>query len=110
VPDEPITTIAQRLTTGGRQDEYGHPADDFKRIADMWAVLVKVPITPQQVAMCMVALKLARLCHSPNHRDSMIDIAGYANCMDLIRQRNEEIKNGKTSKPGQPKPSDSLRE
>lgn len=35
-------------------------------------------ITPAQVALCLIDMKLARLAHAPGHLDSMIDIAGYA--------------------------------
>jgi len=95
--EEPITAIAQRLTSGGRQDEYGHPYADFARIAALWSPLLGVPVTSQQVGLCMIALKMARLCHSAFHRDSLIDIAGYANCLDMIHQRAEEISNGRPS-------------
>lgn len=35
------------------------------------------PITPAQVALCLIDVKPARLAHAPNHLDSMVDIAGY---------------------------------
>ena len=85
--EEPITAFAERLTTKDRRDEYGHPYEDFAKIAALWTVLLNVAVTREQVALCMISLKMARLCHNPLHRDSMIDIAGYANCLDLIRQR-----------------------
>ncbi len=84
---EPITAEAHRITNKDRRDVYGHPFDDFTRIGDMWAAILGVPVTPEQVGACMIALKLGRLCHSPGHRDSLVDIAGYANCLDYIRQR-----------------------
>jgi hypothetical protein len=44
-------------------------------------------ITPYDVAMMMLLVKVARLMHSPGHQDSHIDIAGYASI-------SEEIANG----------------
>ena len=41
----------------------------------------------------MIAVKLSRLCHTPNHRDSIVDIAGYSNCYAMTlaeRKRREE--------------------
>ena len=37
-----------------------------------------VDISPAQVALCMIDVKLARLAHDPAHADSAIDVAGYA--------------------------------
>jgi hypothetical protein len=34
----------------------------------------------------MIQLKVARMCNSPDHRDSMMDIAGYAGCWEKIRK------------------------
>lgn len=63
---------------GSRPSNYGHPAINFERIAALWSVIVGTPITPQQTGAMMIALKLARLMETPNHRDSYVDIAGYA--------------------------------
>ena len=35
-------------------------------------------ISASDVAMMMVAIKLARLIETPDHKDSAIDLAGYA--------------------------------
>jgi Domain of unknown function (DUF6378) len=37
-------------------------------------------VTPAQVMVCLVDLKVARLTHDP-HFDSITDIAGYAGCL-----------------------------
>lgn len=87
--NEPITAEAQRLTTRDRRDVYGHPFEDFSRIAQQWQAVLGCTVTPEQVALCMIQLKIGRLCESPHHRDSIVDIAGYANCLDMIRQRRE---------------------
>jgi hypothetical protein len=36
--------------------------------------------------MCMIAVKLCRMTNSPRHRDSAIDVVGYARCLDLCNQ------------------------
>lgn len=72
---------AFKATRGDRQDVYGHPKQDFDRIAKMWSAMKGVKFTAEEVAAFQVAVKLSRLSHSPGHADSMLDIAGYADCM-----------------------------
>ena len=38
-------------------------------------------VTPAQVALCLIDLKLARLTRDPSHLDSIVDVAGYAACL-----------------------------
>jgi hypothetical protein len=53
----------------------------------MWAAILDLPeVTPAQVALCMVALKISRECHQPK-RDNLVDGAGYFATLALIRER-----------------------
>jgi hypothetical protein len=61
-----------------RRDDYGDPADQFKAIAARWSITLDMPVTPAQVALCMIDLKLTRLTHDPRHVDSVVDVIGYA--------------------------------
>ena len=61
-----------------RRDDYGDPAEQFRAIADRWSITLGTPITPAQVALCMIDLKLTRLAYDPRHADSVIDVIGYA--------------------------------
>lgn len=63
---------------GNRRETYGEPSASMSAIAKRWSVTLNQPITPAQVALCLIDLKLARLAHDPGHLDSMIDVAGYA--------------------------------
>lgn len=63
---------------GPRQHYYGHPRENYKRISDLWSVIVGTTITPEQTGLMMIALKISRLMETPGHRDSYVDIAGYA--------------------------------
>jgi hypothetical protein len=79
---------AQRFTTlsdaaqavSDRGSSYGTVEDNFNRIAGLWSVLLGKEVTSAQVALCLAALKMARLVETPNHYDSWVDLAGYAAC------------------------------
>lgn len=75
-PPETILEEAQRLVYGPRCDDYGHPADDYAKVALIWTAILGVPVTAKQAALCMVGVKLAREVHRPK-RDNLTDGAGY---------------------------------
>lgn len=75
-----ILDKAKELINGPRAQEYGPPKDNFARIATMWSLILKTDISAEQVALMMIALKMTRLIQSTDHKDSWIDIAGYAGC------------------------------
>jgi hypothetical protein len=61
-----------------RQGQYGDPGPLFDRIARRWSLVLGVEVSPPQVALCLIDLKLARLAANPGHLDSIVDVAGYA--------------------------------
>lgn len=69
---------ALRLVYGDRQAAYDHPSRDLRRVAAFWSEVFGVPVKPHQVAEAMIALKLSRLIGNPDHEDSEIDVAGWA--------------------------------
>jgi hypothetical protein len=64
-----------------RRAEYGEPVDFFERVAVRWSQVLGTRVTPAQVIVCLVDLKVARLAHDPRHLDSIVDVAGYAGCL-----------------------------
>lgn len=72
-----ILDEAKRLTATDRQDIYGDPYINHKRIADLWSVYLETEISPSQVALCLCLVKIARLIETPDHLDSIIDLAAY---------------------------------
>ncbi len=57
--------------------EYGHPAINIRRIADLWASYFGREIDPLDVCICMALVKVSRIVETPN-RDSFIDLVSYA--------------------------------
>jgi hypothetical protein len=66
------------LIEGERAESYGDAKENHARIAAMWSALLEKEVTPNQVYLCLIAVKMSRLVESPTHRDSWLDIAGYA--------------------------------
>jgi hypothetical protein len=64
-----------------RRHTYGQPPDLFERVAVRWSQVFGTKVTPAQIVVCLIDLKVARLTHDPKHLDSITDIAGYAACL-----------------------------
>ncbi len=64
-----------------RERIYGSPEALFAQIAARWSLVLGITVTPAQVALCLIDLKLARLTRDPSHLDSIVDVAGYAACL-----------------------------
>lgn len=75
---------ARLVRNGHRQKDYGHPRGDFDTIAALWAPILKAEVTAELVALCMIALKMARLTSNPKHHDSLVDVIGYAICYSRL--------------------------
>jgi hypothetical protein len=56
--------------------DYGHPTDNMSRTASLWSAYLEVPIRPDQVAMCLALVKVARSMETPKV-DNFIDGAAY---------------------------------
>lgn len=81
---------AERLVNGDRNSQYDEPSADFARTAGMWSAYLGVPIAMHDVAAMMVLLKVARIRHAPDKRDSWVDAAGYSACgWDVARSVDE---------------------
>jgi hypothetical protein len=68
---------AERTISGPRRGEYGDAKASFERIALTWSAVLGVTVTAQQVALCMIGLKVCREANGHKH-DSLVDICGYA--------------------------------
>ena len=60
-----------------RGKAYGDVTESMSEVAARWSVTLRQTVTPAQVILCMIDLKLTRLRHDPTHRDSLLDIIGY---------------------------------
>ena len=75
---EAILATAARLVADDRQRVYGAPYQNFGRIAQLWSVILGRAISRAEVALCMDAVKTARLIQTPDDEDGWIDKCGYS--------------------------------
>ena len=90
-----ILNEALTVINSERLDMYGNPENSFQVIADYWTNYInsefniEINIKPNDVAMMMVLLKIAR--ESNQHKkDNYLDAAGYLGiAYDMINKSNE---------------------
>jgi len=89
LPRDQVLVEASSAINGSRQTNYGNPEDNFLRIARVWnAYLKNIGIVKPgdrilsnaDTAAMMILMKTGRLANSIDHKESWVDIAGYAAC------------------------------
>jgi hypothetical protein len=80
-----IAAYAAELVSGERQAAYGHPLDNFTRAAQIWGVILGCEVTPEQVSLCMVGMKIAREVNQTKP-DTVVDGIGYFLTLNMIRE------------------------
>ena len=75
-----VLDTAKAAVNGARNAAYDEPEDNFLRISMLWSAYLGQQIAPVDVAVLNILQKVGRLMHTPDHRDSWVDIAGYAAC------------------------------
>lgn len=102
-----ILSEAQSVIYGDREKTYGSPDKNLQVIADLWNAYFHankvssmfVPFSVDDVCMMMILLKVARLKNQPNHRDSQVDICGYAALMERV-QNVRSVKQNNSNQSG----------
>ena len=76
---------------GHRRGTHGAPDSVFERVATRWSQVLGTTVTPAQVVICLLDLKIARLAHDPTHCDSLVDMIGYSVLLhELVRDASAE--------------------
>tara|TARA_R110000868_G_scaffold366167_1_gene629078 strand:+ start:537 stop:803 length:267 start_codon:yes stop_codon:yes gene_type:complete len=81
-----ILDEAKEIIYGDREKTYGAPDKNLKMIGDLWTAYKGVGFSAEDVCQMMILLKVARLANDPKHRDSQIDLCGYAALMERIQK------------------------
>jgi propanediol dehydratase large subunit len=89
-PGSEILLEAHRLVNGPRQKDYGHPADDYQKVSDIFYAISGIDLSVSDAIMFMVSVKLARLRtnleNGTIHHDSLVDALGYLACLNMAAQ------------------------
>jgi hypothetical protein len=85
-----ILQEAQDVVYGDRQADYGSVTQNFTTIARLWSAVLGIKVSPEQVGLCMVQVKVARQMNKPK-RDNLVDICGYAACLEKMEIENENL-------------------
>lgn len=89
-----ILEEAAAATSGPRQEAYGHPYDNLGQTAALWSAQFRRTFTAEDVAVAMVLAKVSRLSRTPGHRDSLVDLAGYARTAEMIADERARREGG----------------
>ncbi len=80
--DLSVLKEAHKIIYGDREKTYGKPSKNLDTIAKMWnayiGALGERDLNAKDVASMMILLKTSRLANDQTHRDSVVDICGYA--------------------------------
>ena len=71
---------------------YGHPLDNFRDAQWGSAVIDKCKDDEVRFALNMIWLKICRLVETPDHKDTIDDIAGYAETIHMIHAERKRRK------------------
>lgn len=88
-----ILEEAGKLVDGEREKTYGHPMQNFYDISKMWSAILRTEVSPEQTALCMIAVKIARQMNN-RKRDNLVDIAGYARTIEKLQDFSDRETGG----------------
>ena len=80
---ESVLQEAERIINGERRTDYGGAEESFDQIAQLWSIVLAHEVTSEEVALCMMMLKVSRYLHGHN-RDSVVDLCGYAGLLEVL--------------------------
>lgn len=97
---EPLGTSAplraHQLIHGDRNDQYGHPLEDFTRSGRIIGAILGIPDVPaEKVALIMQAVKISRAVNEidldrPVKADTIDDGCGYWGTLEMVQERRKE--------------------
>jgi len=85
------TNVTKELVAE-RGKVYGHPLDAFCRVATGAEVIGECPDKEVRAALNSIWVKVCRLIQTPDHADSIDDIAGYAETIHMIHAERKRRK------------------
>ncbi len=84
-----ILQLAEAAVTD-REKQYSSPDVNYDRVARIVQVVLQdklrpeAELSPADMVMVNLAIKISRLIEKPDHQDTQVDIAGYASLMSEV--------------------------
>lgn len=82
---------AHQIINGERQEQYGNPESTFCDIAHLWSWWLRdklaYELTPEDAAMMMTLMKIARERGGAGKMDNIVDACGYLGLYEDMRGR-----------------------
>lgn len=89
-----VLETALDLTCGDRNKQYGDPLVNLQDCADLFNAYfghnLRAPVRPQDVAIMMALVKIARAKRPEPHRDNYVDAAAYLAIAGEIHERTHK--------------------
>ena len=94
-----ILMEAEDIINGQRRQDYGSVTESFENVAGLWSeylsrhvktgnnIAKPVDLTGEDIANLMILMKVSR-AQNGFHRDSYVDIAGYAGCAEKLQNEH----------------------
>lgn len=85
-----ILDLAKKLTHGDRNDDYGPPHEDMRKVSELVNTILGTNLAPHDIPTIMICIKLARESHV-HKRDNLTDIAGWTWVKDECHKEEDAI-------------------
>jgi hypothetical protein len=85
-----LLRLVEKLVEGPRAATHGDKRENHENIAALWSAYLGISISPFQVALMMVLLKVARTQAGQPNLDDYVDMAGYAAIAGELSPVSEE--------------------
>ena len=85
-----IIDLAKEIVSKDREKMYGNKSNNHKNISKLWSAYLDKKITPKDVAILMLLLKVARTKLGKELIDNYIDMVGYAAIAGELSEVPEE--------------------
>ncbi len=87
-----ILDKAKACVCGDREQDYGSPENNFRRIAEFWTTYLGFDVSTVDVAAMLAMLKIARIASGNAKEDNWVDLAGYAACGGELESNLDWVK------------------
>lgn len=88
---------AHQLVFGARNEVYDHPSIDYARTAALFGAMTGIELDVREAVAFMLCVKLSRIGAALDNdhaattvRDSLVDLAGYADCLFAVWQNADK--------------------